>query len=224
MSLLPAACPSRSLFGRRVRGRNGQLSLRPAGRPGRDPWVAAAETVALVLEDGSPVPETAQDIADLLHRLRGHLVQLGASLPCGNPALTKARQLSEEPTHEGCETSLVHLRRLAEATRCLLTVHPSEAAPVRAYAARREQRRTSLNTARLLAIIVGLIALSAAAFAFQARPAAASGLTLEGVAWITAITGAMACLVVLGPRRTTENTPAQEEADDEYPAMRPAGL
>ncbi|MFD8897576.1 DUF6415 family natural product biosynthesis protein [Streptomyces ardesiacus] len=43
--------------------------------------VSARETVALVLNEDSPVPEGDRDVDDLMLRLRGHLMQLGPATP-----------------------------------------------------------------------------------------------------------------------------------------------
>lgn len=45
--------------------------------PQRNQAVAAAETVALVLDEDSPLPESAADVEELARRLRGHFSQLG---------------------------------------------------------------------------------------------------------------------------------------------------
>ncbi|MFB6940765.1 hypothetical protein ACFWGL_08260 [Streptomyces sp. NPDC060286] len=39
----------------------------------RDQAVAAAETVALLLDEDSPLPESASDVEELARRLRGHI-------------------------------------------------------------------------------------------------------------------------------------------------------
>jgi Ca2+/Na+ antiporter len=71
---------------------------------------------------------------------------------------------------------------------------------------------------------VGLIILAVASSVPDARPAGASGLTVEGVLLITAIVGAIACLVILGPRRTPVPAPAADGSDDELPTTRPASF
>ncbi len=59
----------------------------------RDPAASATETVALVLGEDSPLPDTAADVEDLALRLRGHVSQLGALTPSQEPALLRAQQL-----------------------------------------------------------------------------------------------------------------------------------
>ncbi|MEU8482267.1 DUF6415 family natural product biosynthesis protein [Streptomyces sp. NPDC048641] len=86
----------------------------------RDQTVAAAETVALVLDEDSPLPETAADVEDLARRLRGHISQLGVLAPKGERALHHAQQLSSVGVPDGYMPSRVHLVRLAEATRELV--------------------------------------------------------------------------------------------------------
>ncbi|MFF3127096.1 DUF6415 family natural product biosynthesis protein [Streptomyces sp. NPDC057908] len=84
----------------------------------RSPVACAAETIALVLDDAAPVPETQRDVQDLLLRLRGHLMQLGAQGPQTGPwvqALDRARQVAEQaPPVDDFLKSRVHLRKLAD--------------------------------------------------------------------------------------------------------------
>ncbi|MFE1071261.1 DUF6415 family natural product biosynthesis protein [Streptomyces sp. NPDC058783] len=87
---------------------------------GRDQAVSATETVALVLGEDSPVPETAADVEDLVLRLRGHVNQLGTLMPSQEPALLRAQQLCSVGLPEGYLPSRVHLVRLAEATQELI--------------------------------------------------------------------------------------------------------
>lgn len=89
----------------------------PGSAPSRSAVSRAAETVALVLDEEAPVPETSQDVADLLHRLNGHCMELGAVLPSGPWAqrLEEARQLAEQaPSANDFLAARVHLRKLAE--------------------------------------------------------------------------------------------------------------
>ncbi|WP_189298865.1 DUF6415 family natural product biosynthesis protein [Streptomyces albospinus] len=82
--------------------------------------MAAAETVALVLDEDSPLPQTASDIEDLARRLRGHIRQLGVLAPKEEWALHHAQQLSSAGVPAGYMPSRVHLVQLAEATQELV--------------------------------------------------------------------------------------------------------
>ncbi|MFE1405392.1 DUF6415 family natural product biosynthesis protein [Streptomyces sp. NPDC058770] len=90
----------------------------------RSAVVCARETIALVLDEEAPVPETQRDVQDLRLRLRGHLMQLGARGPRTGPwaqALDEARQLAEQaPPLDDFLGSRVHLRQLALRVRALL--------------------------------------------------------------------------------------------------------
>ncbi|MFB6984485.1 DUF6415 family natural product biosynthesis protein [Streptomyces sp. NPDC056304] len=90
----------------------------------RSAVACAAETIALVLDDAAPVPETQRDVQDLLLRLRGHLMQLGAQGPQTGPwaqALGQARQLAEQaPPVDDFLKSRVHLRKLAAQLQTML--------------------------------------------------------------------------------------------------------
>lgn len=134
----------------------------PAAGTERDHTVGAAETVALILDDNSPLPETPEDVEDLAARLRGHVNQLGAVLPVGESALTRAQQLSSTALPDEYVPSRVHLVRLAEATHDLVEaarkLGPTE--PDATRPARKRSRRPSLNTARVLVFAVALIILT----------------------------------------------------------------
>ncbi|NUK25931.1 hypothetical protein HRW08_25350 [Streptomyces lunaelactis] len=82
--------------------------------------MATAETVALVLDEGSPLPETAADVVDLARRLRGHIDRLGVMVPKEEPALRRAQQLGSGAVPDGYMPSRVHLVRLAEAAQELV--------------------------------------------------------------------------------------------------------
>ncbi|WP_440581002.1 DUF6415 family natural product biosynthesis protein [Streptomyces sp. PT19] len=85
----------------------------------RDRTVAATETVALVLDETSPLPESASDVGELAQRLRGHISQLGIVVPQGTTALRSAQQLASEGVPDGYMPSRVYLVKLAEATQAL---------------------------------------------------------------------------------------------------------
>lgn len=88
---------------------------------------AARETIALVLDEESPVPEDDQDVNLLVLRLRGHLMQLGpaadTSLRCASlaNALKTARLLAAQEAPDNFIKSRVHLRQLANAVQSVLT-------------------------------------------------------------------------------------------------------
>lgn len=105
---------------------------------------AAKETIALVLDEESPVPEDDQDVNLLVLRLRGHLMQLGpaadTSLSCASvaDALETACQLAAQEAPDDFMKSRVHLRQLAIAVQSALTemsriglacMHQSECPP-----------------------------------------------------------------------------------------------
>ncbi|MEU9763484.1 DUF6415 family natural product biosynthesis protein [Streptomyces sp. NPDC047987] len=127
------AHPRTDSWGQRVRDRAARIiSLvrdRFLDRNGPSPVVrssvaCARETIALVLDEEAPVPETQRDVQDLLFRLRGHLMQFGAQGPRSGPwaqALDEARQLAEQaPPLDDFLGSRVHLRQLALRVRALL--------------------------------------------------------------------------------------------------------
>ncbi|TKT05257.1 hypothetical protein E4U91_28875 [Streptomyces lasalocidi] len=95
--------------------------------------MAAAETVALVLDEESPLPESAGDVEELACRLRGHISQLGIVVPPGTSALRSAQQLASAGVPDGYMPSRVHLVRLAEATQDLIAAvqaHDDSPAPL----------------------------------------------------------------------------------------------
>jgi hypothetical protein len=129
-------CPSLAL--RRAcqlsdQDRRGQALGEPILR--RDPAASATETVALVLGEDSPLPDTAADVEDRALRLRGHVSQPGTLTPSQEPALLRAQQLCSGGLPDGYMPSRVHLVRLAEATQDLIAavqahdVGPCEAGP-----------------------------------------------------------------------------------------------
>jgi hypothetical protein len=126
----------------------------------RDRTVAAAETVALVLDD-NVLPETSDDVETLAARLRVHISQLAPALPARHPVATLALQLSSAVPPDGYVSSRAHLVRMAEATRSLITavrrVGPGGWSPTRL------RGRPSRNTVRLLVFAMALATLILAA-------------------------------------------------------------
>ncbi|MEF9902008.1 DUF6415 family natural product biosynthesis protein [Streptomyces sp. P9-A2] len=137
----------------------------PAGGTGRDLTVAAEETVALVLDDNSPLPETPEDVKCLAALLRGHISQLGAVVPADDLALLRAQRLSSADPPDGYLPSRVHLVQLAKATLDLVSAAqqidrarlPATPPPGR------RSRRPSRNTWRVLVLTVALITVVLAA-------------------------------------------------------------
>lgn len=114
-----------SLDGRRdgsqlVGGRGRRAPATAAPTPERDCVVAASETVTLVLGEESPLPESAADVEDLVHLLRGHVAQLGTRTAPGIPALQRAQRLCSDSIPKDYVPSRVYLVKLAEATQELM--------------------------------------------------------------------------------------------------------
>jgi hypothetical protein len=122
--------------------------------------VAAQETVALVLDEGSPVPETDGDVRELVVRLRGHVFQLGALVPPKAAVLRTAQKLSAAPLPEGFMPSRVHLRKLAVAVSELATAVPRREA---AAPTKRRSLQLSRNAVRAVVFSVAPVVLVVAA-------------------------------------------------------------
>lgn len=130
----------------------------------RDAAAAAAETVALVLAEDSPLPDSPGDVENLATRLRGHISRLGVSFPIDEPVLVRARQLGSAPLPDGYMPSRVHLVRLAEATQELADAFEGLTADQHAGQSAKERRgRPSRNTLRVLVFAIALITLVIAA-------------------------------------------------------------
>jgi hypothetical protein len=121
--------------------------------------VSATETVALVLGEDSPLPETAADVENLVLRLRGHVSQLGALAPSREPALLRAQQLTSEGVPDDYVPSRVHLVRLAQATQELVAVvHDRGVAPVQPVRRRRWwQPRINVLRGAVFAIVLACL-------------------------------------------------------------------
>lgn len=138
--------PHRETCHRDGRGRRGHIAMEPADVQ-RDQAVAAAETVALVLDEESPLPESAGDVEELARRLRGHISQLGVVVPPGASALRGAQQLASASVPDDYMPSRVHLVKLAEATQDLVaTVRAHGVSP--AVPTRRWRWRKRINMLR----------------------------------------------------------------------------
>ncbi|WP_327370758.1 DUF6415 family natural product biosynthesis protein [Streptomyces sp. NBC_01217] len=110
--------PRREACQRVGRGRRDRVPA--ALGPQRNQAVAAAETVTLVLDEDSSLPESAADVEELARRLRGHISQLGVMASPGEPALCRAHQVGSESVPDGYMPSRVYLVKLAEATQELV--------------------------------------------------------------------------------------------------------
>ncbi|MFB7597601.1 hypothetical protein [Streptomyces sp. NPDC056160] len=140
----------------------GALSRRSLRRPvrvERDQATAAAETVALVLDEDSPLPESAEDVEELVVRLRGHILRLGALLPGGVPVVAHAQRLASLPLPDGYVPSRRHLVRLAEASRDVIAALAPDGRPGEYSRTGRGRRVSSRTAVRALMAGAALIAL-----------------------------------------------------------------
>ena len=156
-----------SLFLRQTRHSDGRgkLTNRTLGSADaqRDQVVAAAETVALVLDDESPLPQSVSDVDELARRLRGHIGQLGAVAPPGAATLRGAQQLASAGVPAGYLPSRVHLVQLAEATQALVASVQAQGVVPAKPMRRRRWWRPQLNVLRgsVFAVAFALLALAA---------------------------------------------------------------
>ncbi|MFI8306991.1 DUF6415 family natural product biosynthesis protein [Streptomyces sp. NPDC085927] len=136
-----------------------------AGGTARHLTTAARETVALVLDDNSPLPETPEDVECLVARLRGHISQLGVVVPADDLALIRAQRLSSADPPDGYLPSRVHLVQLAKATLGLVSAAQriDRAGLPATPPSGRRSRRLSRNTWRVLVLTVALITVVLAA-------------------------------------------------------------
>ncbi|MEU4030656.1 DUF6415 family natural product biosynthesis protein [Streptomyces anulatus] len=176
------------------------LISRRAPGPQRDRAVAAAETVALVLAEDSPLPESFSDVEELAQRLRGHISQLGAVVPPGGSALHSAQQLASVSVPDGHLPGKVHLVKLAEATqRLIATAQTHGVAPAKTMR-RCRWWKTQLNVLR------GSVFAVAIACLVLARVGAPS-MTVTGAVLIAVVLGPMAWLILRGDRATARAIP-----------------
>ncbi|MGZ2358549.1 DUF6415 family natural product biosynthesis protein [Streptomyces sp. 372A] len=96
----------------------------------RNQMANASETVTLVLDDASPLPESAEDVEDLALRLRGHIAQL-AIMVKPQLAVTEAQRLAAQVVPNGYLECRVHLVALARATQALTMAVAEESAQPR---------------------------------------------------------------------------------------------
>ncbi|MFF3359109.1 DUF6415 family natural product biosynthesis protein [Streptomyces sp. NPDC002917] len=103
-----------------------RLGRRPASSPFVSPRsvvAAAEETLSMVLSDGALTPETDQDVHDLMLRLRGHLMQLGAMAPGRSRAVAEVMKMArqrEAEVPDSCARALMPLAKFAVAVRTVL--------------------------------------------------------------------------------------------------------
>ncbi|MFG2683385.1 DUF6415 family natural product biosynthesis protein [Streptomyces sp. NPDC048392] len=141
--------------------RQGGIGAAPG--PQRDRAVAAAETVALVLDEDSPLPGSAGDVEELARRLRGHIGQLGAVVPPAASALRGAQQLASAGVPDGYMPSRVHLVKLAEATQALVAAVQAHGVVPAKPMRRRRWWRPQLNVLRGSVFAVAFVLLALAA-------------------------------------------------------------
>lgn len=166
----PASTGARPALGGQPRQHAGPRTARQTGhRPATGTaqqqsyatTAAAATTVALVLADDSPLPETDQDVQDLMALLRGHIGQLGVIVPAEEPALLTAQQLGTAPVPDTYMDSRVHLCSLAEAVKDLVAAaeHSGVSVPARKPG---WPWPLSRNTVRVLVFAAAVIVLAIA--------------------------------------------------------------
>ncbi|WP_367435320.1 hypothetical protein [Streptomyces celluloflavus] len=146
-----------------VGGREQRESVTVVPAPERDHVVAASETVTLVLDEDSPLPENTAGFGDLVRLLRGHVVQLGARTALGSPVLVRVQRLCSKSIPEGYMPSRMYLVKLAEATQELMAhVDRGGPGPIRAKRGRRWQK-PKINLLRGTVFAVALACLIFAA-------------------------------------------------------------
>lgn len=129
-------------------GPSGQGGIGAEPGPQRSPAVAAAETVVLVLDEDSPLPESAVDVEELARRLRGHISQLGVVVPPGASALRHAQQLGSVGVPGSHMPSRVYLVKLAEATQELVATVQAHGVDPAKPARKRRWRKPRINVLR----------------------------------------------------------------------------
>lgn len=153
-------------------GQTPHAPLQPSAEPTSrraDLRAAAAETVALVLAEDSPLPETDQDVQDLAARLRGHIGRLGVVVPASEPALVAAQRLGATPVPDGYVASRVYLCRLAKVVQELVAAAERAGVerPAAVVSARGRPWRPSRNAVRVVVFGFALIVLAIAACVTQ---------------------------------------------------------
>ncbi|MFE9970131.1 DUF6415 family natural product biosynthesis protein [Streptomyces hirsutus] len=178
----------------------------------REPAVAAAETVAWVLDEDAPLPDTAQDIEDLVHRLRGHVLRLGAAVPAGSPVLKQAQQLSATPLPDGYMPSRVYLVHLAEATQELIETARRSAQAGPSASVKGRWKTPSRNAVRIAVFVLVLVLVLVTLVITASAPQdAAAQTTSDGAALIALIVSAMEFLIALGQRPSQPSSPDSAE-------------
>ncbi|MCZ1008453.1 DUF6415 family natural product biosynthesis protein [Streptomyces lydicus] len=182
----------------------------------RNQAVAAAETVALVLDEDSPLPESAADVEDLARRLRGHVNRLGVLAAPSEPTLLRAQQLASASVPEGYMPSRVYLVRLAEVTRELVATVQSDGVGPALPTWRRRWRNLHINGLCGVVFVVVITYLVSGHFGVP-------DVTVTGAVLIALILGPMTWLVLRGGRATGPEAPAEADPTPtriEPPAVR----
>lgn len=105
---------------------------RTAASSSRSIVAPVQETLAVVLDEDISIPDSDQDIHDLILRLRGHLIQLGPSVPVSPTssssaqALDLARRLALADMPADCMPARVRLRTLAFTVQAVLAAMGAE--------------------------------------------------------------------------------------------------
>ncbi|MGW0998350.1 DUF6415 family natural product biosynthesis protein [Streptomyces sp. NPDC002523] len=129
----------------------------------RDQMAAAVEAVALVLDEDSPLPESAADVEELARRLRGHISRLGVMVSPGETALCHAQQLGSAGVPDGYMPSRVYLVRLAEATQELVVAVQAAGASPAKPRLRSRWRMSRINLLRGVVFVIAFACLVLAA-------------------------------------------------------------
>nr|WP_220039638.1 DUF5999 family protein [Streptomyces sp. F12] len=104
----------------------------PAASSSRSLVAPVQETLAVVLDEDTPVLDSDQDVSDLVLLLRGHLMRLGACVPDSTDgsqsaaALEVARELADAEMPGQYMTARVHLRKIALSVQAVLTAMGAE--------------------------------------------------------------------------------------------------
>ncbi|GAA4802987.1 DUF6415 family natural product biosynthesis protein [Streptomyces ziwulingensis] len=124
---------------------------------------AASETAARVLGEDAPLPGTRQDVEDLVCRLRGHIMQLGAAVAAGSPVLDQAQRMSVAPIPDGYVPSRVFLVRLAEVVQSLVELSRRSPPTGPSPSLKGAWRNSSRNAVRIAVFVLALVTLVIAA-------------------------------------------------------------
>lgn len=158
-------------------------------------YAAAAQTVSLVLDEDAPLPDTDRDVDGLVHRLRGHVLQLGPVVSGNSPVLRHAQQMSACPIPAGYVPSRVYLVRLAEAVGQL-----AETARLSGQASSAGQARWRRPSRTAVRLAVFALALGTVIIGGSAPRDAVTQTTTGSAVWLAVIVSALALLLALALR------------------------